>query len=289
MSDIIEETVKMPIKGGNIEFRGKVDLVRGGTLIDWKTTADPQKYIDAQVVGYQAEMYALALQAQGRKLDRVVYRLIRKPTIKLSGKDATPIDYQDRCVEWLRKTPGALLEHEHYITDHKLGLALSKVEDTAWEIQQSRSRGYWRQNELACKDFMRRCPFVPLCSGCATPEDYDKREDRHEELGESGEGDTVTPSSIKCYNQCGARYYWQYEQRLKKRNEETSEALYTGDVFHFGIEQVARGMTIAEAVEVTREYGNAQPVIGASLERKQQQQTAQAAAMVVVAAEKWSV
>ena len=287
MTDIIEEVVRMPIKGGAIEFRGKVDLVQGDTLIDWKTTTDPEAYIDQQVVGYQAEMYALALREAGHTINRVVYRLIKKPSIRMCKKDATSAAYRARCVDWLRETPGALMEYEHYITDARMAQALAKIEDTAWEVTQSRERGYWRQNELACKDYARRCPFVGLCEGTQTTYAYDIATDRHEELGDAGAGDTVTPSSIKAYNQCAARYYWRYERRLRKPHEETSDALYTGTLVHLGLELLWSGKALDNALAAVIEAGYETLVIGEDAAKRQQQQTAQAAAMVQVGSEKW--
>jgi hypothetical protein len=63
-------------------YRGKIDLVDGNRLIDWKSVDDPDKFIRQKRIGCQAELYAWAMIESGHPIDTIEYRLISRPTIK---------------------------------------------------------------------------------------------------------------------------------------------------------------------------------------------------------------
>ena len=101
---LIEHTVRTAIVGSHFVYMGKVDRLENGTLIDWKTATDPRDFMDKNIVGLQAEMYALALKHEGYDVKNVEYRIIQKPKIRYSSKDADLAAYRDRCIEWLQST-----------------------------------------------------------------------------------------------------------------------------------------------------------------------------------------
>ena len=91
MSDrLVESVVQLPVlnpdtKGASrtFSFFGVLDKLEDGTLTDWKTTADPQRFIQQRAIAFQAELYAACLQHAGTPIKRIVYCLITVPTIKL--------------------------------------------------------------------------------------------------------------------------------------------------------------------------------------------------------------
>lgn len=73
-----------PATGGRsrtFDYWGKVDLVEGNRLVDWKGTDDPDKFIRQKKLGLQAECYALVLEKMGRRITEIEYRLITRPTL----------------------------------------------------------------------------------------------------------------------------------------------------------------------------------------------------------------
>ena len=279
---LIEHTVRTAITGSHFVYMGKVDRLENGTLIDWKTATDPRDFMDKNVVGLQAEMYALALKHEGYDVKKVEYRIIQKPKIRYSSKDADIAAYRDRCIEWLQSTPGALLTETVHITKEKLYQATQKIAATAHEINQSTFNNYWRQNENACKDYGRACPFIPLCKG-ADLSGYEVKEQRHAELGENA-ANVLTYTAIKCYNQCARRYLYQYVEGLQRKNEESAEALQIGSLVHLALEKPER-----DPVEVVETESADYFTVGDQEQKKQDQIIAQAQAMAICAKQKWSV
>lgn len=83
-----ETTISMPIlnpatkgRSQTFDYWGKVDLVEGCRLVDWKGTDDPDRFIRQKKLGLQGECYALALQATGHRITEIEYRLITRPTL----------------------------------------------------------------------------------------------------------------------------------------------------------------------------------------------------------------
>ena len=83
-----ETTISMPIlnpatkgRSQTFDYWGKIDLVEGDRLVDWKGTDDPDRFIRQKKLGLQGECYALALQAAGQRITEIEYRLITRPTL----------------------------------------------------------------------------------------------------------------------------------------------------------------------------------------------------------------
>jgi len=88
VEQVVEKDIVNPETGGvsrSFAYKGKVDGVVGGAIIDWKSTADPAKYIMHRTIGYQLELYALALaETMEVNISSVQFRLIKTPQIRLS-------------------------------------------------------------------------------------------------------------------------------------------------------------------------------------------------------------
>ena len=86
-----ELLVTMPVvnprtgaKSKTFVFCGVVDRTDASRIDDWKT-GDPGRFISKARIGFQAELYALAVEgSQGRVIREVTYRLMDRPTLKYS-------------------------------------------------------------------------------------------------------------------------------------------------------------------------------------------------------------
>lgn len=87
-----ETIVSMPIlnpetwaPSRTFRYMGKIDLVEGRKIVDWKGVDNPAQFIARRRIGFQAELYALALLAEhGVELDEIEYRLIQRPLLQYS-------------------------------------------------------------------------------------------------------------------------------------------------------------------------------------------------------------
>jgi hypothetical protein len=275
-------------------FRGKLDRLEDDVIVDWKTTSDPLAFIRQSMIGFQPELYALALLEEGIQGRGIMYRLLKTPTIRLCSKDATPEAYEDRCVEWLRTTEYALVEHDRMFNPSRMDEARRWLWQVSKRIVECRAKGQWLTNEHACTKWQRECEYLPLCLchceggnvGSMIDEQYEPRL-VHEEL-ETGDKDVISYSSASLMTLCERRYSFRYEHGIRAKREETSGAAYLGSVVHVGLDALfTDGLEAARTAINT--WVDANPVIGADACAKQAQEVAKANAIVRVAAERWPV
>jgi len=95
MKTLTEQIVSMPIRNPDtgapsrtFVYMGKVDAIEivealdTGRIIDWKGVADTARFVTQARIGYQAELYALAVIEGGTDIMEIAYRLIERPGIK---------------------------------------------------------------------------------------------------------------------------------------------------------------------------------------------------------------
>ena len=81
---VVSMSIVNPDTGGksrSFRYVGLVDLQPEAEVADWKGVADPDRFIKASRIGYQAERYALALLHEGKAIRKITYRLLTRPTI----------------------------------------------------------------------------------------------------------------------------------------------------------------------------------------------------------------
>lgn len=303
MSTQTEQIVSMPITNPatrgtsrTFEYRGKVDRIEGGRLVDWKSVSDPQDFLNSRAVGYQGELYTLALAHCGIQIMEIAYRLVKRPTIKFCGKDKTADDYEARCVEWLRTTDGAITETVLLINRARLEQARQWLWNISQRLLQCRRSGCWLTNENACQFYSRNCEFLPICL-CQSQggdvewiigEQYEPRE-IHEELDDvPAEKDVITYSSATKFTLCEARYYFQHERKIGPKSEVTATARWTGSAFHVGMD-VVQEHGVEAALIAIGQWADNNPIIGPEAYHTQQQHVAQARAIVQCAWEVWGI
>ncbi len=254
----------------SFRFAGKVDHLipmadgRSWVLVDYKCTTDPTRFIAQKALGYQADLYAMALEPQ-RMVEAIEFRIIEIPAIKFCSKDADAQAYQDRCYEWLMQ-PGKMVTHSLMLSGNRQRAAQQWLWDVSKRILDCRLRGTWLYNENACYTWNRPCEFLPLCTVEAegrdvnwVMQDYEKH-DRHEEL-KSDDRDILTYSSSSTMALCEKRYFWRYECALRQVRESYSGSLWMGSAVHPALEAFASG-GVKAARRAIAQFIGAHPVLG---------------------------
>jgi len=301
MPTLTETVVSLPIinpetgaASRSFTCAGKVDRVEAGKVVDWKGTKDPQRFITQKRIGFQVEIYALAMEAAGHPITEVEYRIVKTPGIKLCGKDATPAAYEQRCIEWIKNEEDGLVPYGFPINPGRQDKARAWLWECSKRILENRRNHRWLPNENACFSYERACEYLPLCECAANdgnvsdPIQQDYMEGMvHPELGAEWERrlDLLTYSSLSMLTLCEVKYFWRYERGLRKRREEV-ESLWLGSAMHAGLEGFSDGGIEAAYAKIAA-WADANPIIGEDQARYQDQQVAKARAMARAAAEKW--
>lgn len=281
-------------------YAGKVDRVETAKLIDWKSTSNIKAFIQRMTIGFQADCYAIALEAAGTPITDIEFRLIQRPSIKFCGKDKDTTGkmdrkmYEDRCVEWLRDKEQGAFEFEQPINPARREQAMYWLHDTAKLIMYCRQTGRWLTNDGACHDWNRECPYLLLCEALSQGTDVDEiiRQDFqsasvHQELEQDAlsSPDILTYSSAGIMNTCSQKYFWRHEKGIVRKIEDV-DARWTGSAMHAGMEALGE-MGLEAALDAIDTWAAKNPVLGADGYQDQAQSIARARAMVRVGVEKW--
>lgn len=306
----VEQIVSLPIINPDTGvkahrcFMGKVDLIEGHKIIDYKGVEDPARFVAQLRIGYQIELYNLPLMADGTDIWEAEYRLISRPTITMCGKDRklaessrVPVSelYEERCLEWLLDDPGKMTTHNYFINADKLEQARWYLWDSSRRLLDNKRHNRWLPNTHACFAWERECQYLPLCDAVQNGADVDwiiKTSYRivtnsHPELGERGKLNIVTYSSLRDLHLCEMIYLWKHIRRLRKGTGESSEALWIGSAMHAGMEKIREGESVA--LEAVNAWADKNPVLGEKEHNLQEQQVARSRAMVRAAMVKWPV
>jgi len=276
-------------------YMGVADRVEGGKLIDWKSCASPAQYINERSIGFQAEMYALALAGDGHEINEIEYRLIKKPTIRLCGKDATTEAYEERCLQWLLEKPENMVSHTSFISSQRMSQAEQFIWDCSKRIIENRNNDRWLPTSKACYAWSRECEFMELCQSVCDSSDtdwvietnYEEMSDTHPEINVPTTKNILTFSSMSCLCLCNMKYYWKYERGLR-RTGQYSDALWIGSAMHVGLD-VYGSKGEEAALEAIEGWADENPVMGPGAAEKRAQEVAKARAMVRAAAVKWKL
>jgi hypothetical protein len=224
--------LRSPITGASsprFKYAGKIDLITGETIVDWKSAADIDSFADRKAVGFQAECYALALKRLGYNVTEYQYRVIQTPGIKLSREDhkaaqaklaeidAQPASempdqfsvpvflaksaaeaYEDRCYAWIMERPGERIRTiTHPITQSALDQAAAWLWAVKERIQLAERTQSYLTNEAACGAYGSRCPYVDLCGGAKDGADLWDIIERRFEVKPKGHTELNLPADLK--------------------------------------------------------------------------------------------
>lgn len=235
----VEQVVEMPIvnpetkrSSRSFVFMGKTDVVdpQERKLCDWKGVGDPQRFLRTLRIGYQAELYVLALACRGTTILEIEYRLVSRPTIKfiecrrtyavmragrktavkvLENKDVaeTFADLQGCSVvertsgdvdrdAYTRRCLAWLQERVERLTTYVYTISPAKLEQARWYLWETSKR------ILECRRFNRWIPNTRACYAF-------ERECPYADLCEVA--------------QCGGDWEWVIEDRYRVRESSHPE------------------------------------------------------------------
>jgi hypothetical protein len=243
-------------------------------IIDHKTASDDigdpnSPYWRQLIVEAQPSYYSLMEWLNGRKVDDVVWDVVKKPAIRpkeVAKKDQEATlrtglyfgsGLSDDAKAYLRETGRENFEMyearlaydcaetrtEWYFQRRsilRLDSALSEYATDLWENAQevlhSRNTGRHAKNHKACLYKNTPCKFLGICSGYDEPtsDNWEKKQQVHAELPTlSGDGrDVLTNSRMGEFMLCRQKHYLSYELGIERQDEEEAEALFFGSLWH---------------------------------------------------------
>lgn len=178
---VVEHQFDLPVispdgkRVAGFRFQGKFDGLDHGIIYDWKSAQDPRSMLNQKVVGYQAELYAIAAMALGLRVTGVQFRLIARPSLQFQKQgvptkkyDGDAVAYEQACYEWLINGDDKMLETPEPMLDlGRVNAAKQWLVSICKRIKYLRRTNEWMTNENACHDWQRNCEYLPICKAAA--------------------------------------------------------------------------------------------------------------------------
>jgi PD-(D/E)XK nuclease superfamily len=242
-------------------------------LLEHKTTSEDISKPDAVYwrrlrIDSQLSHYLLANWQLGMKLDGAVYDVVRKPAIKPSNIDGAQlkellswgtyygfkVSTEDRSLKRenerlyaLRLARLCIDEPDKYFqrrTFPRLDSEVLEFSEELWDIaksiQEVRLSGRNYRNSSACVQYNTPCEYLSVCSGedNLESERWQHVDTLHAELPVlSGDHrDVLTNTRIQCFQQCRRKHQIRYELGIRRRDDDESESLALGSLWHKALE-----------------------------------------------------
>lgn len=225
-------------------------------------------------VDSQISHYLLMLYMHGITPECAIWNVVKKPTInpkKLTKKDKAEVldtggyfgmSVPEESLERLESDPEgredlALYEmrlfndccrvrpgfyfqrREFYRTNNQIADYAMEVWGHSQDLISYRVNDRWPMNSGACMAYGTPCKFLGICSGMDSPDsgNWKQKPAKHAELDElDGGWEYLTNSRIKCLQSCRRKHLYEYELGIERNTDETSDALYFGNVWHHAME-----------------------------------------------------
>lgn len=191
-----ERVFTIEIPGTPVAVKGRKDAIvtlnEETVLLEYKTTSKDLEAFKEQVdLDPQPLMYAWAhFMEHHEVLNGVLYRVVRKPLIRLK-KDETEDQFYQRIIAEYETNPDKYLyTFKKYITLDELKLFQGEIAVLIAQMEQIRA--IWPRNMASCFNYNSMCPYYPLCQKRDLDEGtvkslYTKKTQMHEELKEEEE------------------------------------------------------------------------------------------------------
>lgn len=259
-------------QGGKLD--GLVDIEGRPWLLEHKTASEDINTPDASywrrlAIDSQVSMYALANWQAGYKVEGTVYDVMKKPGIrpkKITQAQQKKLKEKREYLGYscMQTDVEACEANEWRETDNMYGLRLAleieanperyfqrrtvprmdneliefagELWHVAKDIAEAKRTGRHYRNSGACMNYGRPCQYLGICSGHDDPESdrWRVRDSFHPEVsfGES----VLTHSRIRCFQTCRRKHLYKYEMGLERVDDEESEALQFGSLWHKTLE-----------------------------------------------------
>ncbi len=265
-------------KSRTFRLAGKLDVTAWlngrRVIVDHKTASDDigdpnSPYWRQLIVEAQPSHYSLLEWLNGRKVDDVVWDVVKKPAIR--PKDVAKKDQEVTlrtgyyfghklsadALGYLRAAGRedfemyearlaqdcGELRPEWYFQrrsvlrlDSAISEYATELWDNAQEVMHARNTGRHARNHKACLYKNSPCKFLGICSGYDDPasDRWEKKQQVHAELPTLvGDGrDVLTNSRVGEFMLCRKKHYLSYELGIERQDEEEAEALFFGTLWH---------------------------------------------------------
>jgi hypothetical protein len=260
---------------------GKLDVTgfrSRRVLFDHKSTSeditDPNSpYWRQLIVEAQPSHYALLEWLNGRKVDEIVWDVMRKPGISpknVAKADAAAVrntgryfglDLSKESLTELGETGRESLEMytarlaydctevrpQWYFQRRTVPRSDADIHEYATElwahsqdILYARRENRWPRNSGACMLYGSPCKFLAVCSKYddINSDKWKRKKNVHNELPMlEGDGrDVLTNSRIRTFQTCRRKHLYEYELGIDRQDEEERESLVFGTIWHRALE-----------------------------------------------------
>jgi hypothetical protein len=205
-----------------------------------KPGISPKALLKADVQGYRAGY------ARGEVQQYFGYPLSEKDmeSVSVDGRETIKMYAARLAADCISERPQWYFQRR---TIPRLDGEVLEYAADQWSIGQnilnSRANKRWPRNSASCMQFHAPCKYLGVCSGHDTidSENWTKKEFVHVELSDlkgSGRGtEILTNSSMKVYQSCNKKYYYDRELGIDKVDAEERESLFFGTLYHEALER----------------------------------------------------
>ncbi|MBN95370.1 MAG: hypothetical protein CL928_15100 [Deltaproteobacteria bacterium] len=189
------------------------------TKANWREAVEEGTYLGEGISPAAIGACASALKKENEELFsiRVQKKILEDPGKHFQRRPVTPL-MQD------------LVDHTENMVDVSYDMATAR--------KRYRNTGRVVKNSGACMMYNTPCKFLGVCSGQSSllDEGWKNREHKFPELpefeGVHDDRTVLTHSRVRCFQTCPAKHQYQYEDGYYRAQEDTSQALYFGTVWH---------------------------------------------------------
>ena len=273
-------SVNPPVESDSWQIGGRLDKVvcddHGTCLYDHKTTSqvidDPNGLFWRSLqVDSQHRHYELLAWLNGIQFDRIVWDVVRKPTIRPRRLRKSDLDALSTSGKWhgtaisdealdeaiqagrenvelfgARVKVEVLKEPQRYFARRTVVRSRGELADYADELfqvgqsmQQARTLGRHYRNAAACFQYGAPCEYLELCSGHdrEDSDNWQRTSDVHRELETVEDGSNlITHSRQQCFLTCRRKHYYRYELGLDRAQAAERQSLFFGRLWHAALD-----------------------------------------------------
>lgn len=188
-----ELAVMMPggRKSRKLRFAGKIDDIARidgqDWIVEYKTASQlssgyfERLYLDTQITGY-----TYAARRMGYKPVGVIYRVLRKPSIRKGQKESLEQFLNRLEADYKARPEFYFMEERLYRSQTDLDEFERQLYESIQQAQRMREKGCIFKHTGSCSDY-GTCAYMPLCCGEKDAEYLFEIRQPHEELGRSEE------------------------------------------------------------------------------------------------------
>ena len=290
------------VLGGFIDALEHIKRI-GKSVIEYKTVGDTGKFIQELSMGFQAEMYVLAIaETTGVTPAEICYRVMQRPGIICTkGKpDNGDWDhYEKRCKEWCltysTKGKAHMMDLPKSVNNGRLDTCRQFIWDCCQRIQQNLRQNLWLTSAKSCWKYNKACEFAEVCAAQTEGNDWQSVLDEsfHERpiskrLSPLAGGKMIlSHSALEALTICEVLFYFRYIRRLTSATE-GGEAQRVGSAVHVALAALVTDGPDAPRLAVAK-WAEDNPTLGEDDADKSLTEQHKALGMTAAAAEFWNL